>query len=165
MRRPPRLLFAALLLLAVVFIFATVDRLPARIATHFGSAGFPNGWMTRGAYGSFLLAFAVLVPVLLVAVIGGLPHAFPDRINIPNRAYWLAPERRQESLAYLRDHAYRLGSLMVLFASGIHLLILEANTVVPPRLPGSVLVGMLAVFLVGMMTRIWTLYARFRRTP
>jgi uncharacterized membrane protein len=164
MQRLPQLSFVILLVLAAAFVLATGDRLPEQVASHFGSSNLPNGAMTRSVYRLFMLAFTVGFPVLLVGMIAWLSRAFPDQINIPNRIYWLAPERRPESLAFLRTHAYWLGCLMVLFIASIHFVILQANATVPPRLPIDLFFVMIAVFLAGLVWWMRTLYTRFRRT-
>src|SRR5258707_14206170 len=90
----PRLLFVLLLIVAPAVIFATSAPLPARVATHFARGGLANGWMTHDGYLTFILAFAGLLPASVVILLGVLPPAIGSRAGIPNRNYWLGPERR-----------------------------------------------------------------------
>jgi len=160
--RTPYAIFGALLVSAAALLLATVGALPERIPTHFGAGGVPNAWMTRGGYTAFMLAFAVGLPLMIVALIGGLPRLFPRQVNLPNREHWLAPERREASLAFLGRHACWLGCIMVLMAAGVHGLIVRASGATPPRLEQGLFLVMLGGFVVA--TGLW-IVAIFRRFP
>ena len=159
-----RLLFVLLLVVAAVLIGVTTDQLPAQIASHFGASGAPNGWMSRHGYLTFMLAFGIGIPLLVVLSMSVLPRVAVKAINIPHRDYWLDPARREETLRYLESHAYWLGSLLVVFLAAIHLLLIEANATQPPHLPGAPFATILVAFLAGMAIWALTLAMRFRRT-
>ena len=149
-----RPLFIIVLVVGAILISATTDQLPARIASHFGAGGVPNGWMDRNFYLLFMLAFAVLLPIVLVLSMGVLPRWIPAAINIPSRVYWLDPVRREATLDYLTAHACWLGSLVVVFITAIHFLLIEANATQPPRLPFQLFIAVMALFLIAM--GLWT---------
>jgi uncharacterized membrane protein len=157
-----RPLFILLLVVAAVLISATVGQLPAQIASHFGASGAPNGWMDRNGYRLFMLAFAVGIPLLVVLSMTLLPGRMLNGINIPNRDYWLAPDRREATLRYIATHAYWLGSLLVIFIAAIHLLLIEANRTQPPHLPGALFGTILATFLAAMGVWMVTIIMHFR---
>ena len=162
MSRLARLLFILVLIIATILISATSNHLPAQVASHFGTGGAPNGWMSRNDYRLVILAFAVGLPV---AVVGGsmlLPRLEDTRINIPHRDYWLAPARRDATFRYLAAHAYWLGALLVVFIAGIHLLLLDANAAQPPRLAGQLLATLLVLFLAALAVWIATMAIHFR---
>jgi hypothetical protein len=58
-----------------------------------------------------------------------LTGKFMDRIpdglvNLPNKAYWLDPSRREKTHAYLRQWGYRVGSVTIAFIiSTMHLVV------------------------------------------
>lgn len=158
----PRLLFVLLLVAAPALIWATSAPLPARVATHFGSGGLANGWMTRNGYVMFILAFTVLLPAFLVVMIGVLPQVIGTRASIPNRNYWLAPQRRDASLSALASLACWLGCLLVVFITAIHFLTVQANAVTPARLPEPALFKVMAGFVIAMLLWLFALWARFR---
>ena len=147
---------------ATAYVVATAPGLPERVATHFGGSGAADGWMTRAGYVRFILLFVVVLPSLLVAAIGLLPRLFPQWVNLPNRAYWLAPERREDSLDFLLAHACWFGVLIVLFMAAIHYLLLQANAASPPRLPTVPFVALLGAFVAGLAVWMVMLYRRFR---
>jgi uncharacterized membrane protein len=157
-----RPLFIVLLVVSTILISVTTDQLPVQIASHFGADGVPNGWMSRNGYLLFMLAFAVILPIVVVLAMGLLPHRMVNGINIPNRDYWLAPERREATLRHLAAHACWLGSLLVAFITAIHLLLIAANATRPPRLPTPLFVTLLVLFVVALATWAVTLVMHFR---
>jgi len=146
----------------VALILATTPALPDRVGTHFGAGGLADGWMTRGGYRLYMLAFAVGFAGFLVAMIGVLPRLAPAAINVPNRAYWLAPERRAETAAFLLAHACLLGVLIEAMIAAVHWLVLDANAASPPRLATTPFVALLAAFLALVLVWIGALFRRFR---
>lgn len=74
------------------------DKLPAVVPSHFDGTGQANGWMSK--FGFYLL-MGSLQALLLVGtpMLGRLIKNLPDSmLNIPNKDYWLAPERREGTL-------------------------------------------------------------------
>ena len=165
MSRLHQLTFVALAALAVVYLLMTSDQLPDTVATHFQGDGYANGYMTQSGYQLFMLIFTVGLPLLLVALIGHLPASYSRWSNLPHKDYWFAPQRRAESFAFLRRLAYRFGSLMVLFASGLHGLVLEANAQTPARLDNVAFLLFMLLFLLGLVVWVVVLLRRFGRPP
>ena len=161
--RIPYMVFALLGSVLLADLGLTGPSLAEPVATHFDGAGIPNGWMTRKAYVIFMVSFGIGLPLLVVALPRFFPAWFPKHTKIPNRAYWLAPERQAETLQFLNWHMAWLGNLMVLFVIAIHHLVIIANASRPPRLPQAPLFFVIGCFLAG--TTVWTvlLWYRFRR--
>lgn len=163
MPRASCLILAAVLAGTAAFLVATVDRLPEVVATHFDASGRPNGWMTRGGYLAFSLAFDVGLPLLMAGAIGLVPRRWPRLMNLPNRDHWLAPERRAATLDFLATHACRLGALMALFGAAVHWLILDAHAAAAPALAGAKLGWTMGAFLAALGAWLWALYRRLGR--
>ncbi|HEV8255583.1 MAG TPA: DUF1648 domain-containing protein [Casimicrobiaceae bacterium] len=157
-------LFIALAAAAVAFIVLTSRALPERVASHFGPGGHANGWMTREAYLIVVLAAATLLPLVIVALVAALPRAFPRGINLPNRDYWLAPERRDATLGALAGFAWAFACLLTLFVAGMHWTIVDAHASAPPQLAEAAVHLLMAGFVAAVAAWIITLYLRFRRT-
>ena len=146
---------------AAGFIFATTASMPPQVASHFGVRG-ANAFMPKGAYLAFMLAFAVGLPALVAGTISFLPRVKPDAINIPNRAYWLDPARRQETIDALSARGAWFGCLLTLFIAGVHYIVVEANRVTPPELPLEMFFTWIAIFIAVLVVWIISLYSRFR---
>ena len=55
-----------------------------------------------------------------------------------------------------------LGSLVVVFITAIHFLLIEANAMQPPRLPFPLFIAVLALFLIAVGLWTATLMLHFR---
>jgi len=146
-----------------VFIIYTTRYLPETVGTHFGTDHRADGWMTRNGYLAFILAFLIGVPGLVSFLVGALPRKYPQWTNVPNRDYWLAAVRREESLLFLSTHGMRLACLIVMMMLGIHYTILVANHLNPPALPLRIFSSILIGFALSLVWWIVRLYRRFAR--
>jgi hypothetical protein len=156
-----RLVFALALVVAALVISVTTFGLPARVASHFGPDSAVHT-VDRLVYLAQMLGLAIGLPGLVVATTFRIPRWLEAKLNLPYRAYWLAPERRQQTLAYLGSHACWLGTLLTAYLTGIHFVLLAANVAQPPRLPAQPFVTLLALFLCGMALWILALASHFR---
>src|SRR5690606_26698927 len=105
------------------------------VASHFGSSGAADGFMPRHAYVGLMLGLVIGMPVLGVALVAwtlGRPDA---RINIPERAYWLAPQRRAETLERIVAGMRGFSAALIVFLCYTHGLVVVANRSASPALP------------------------------
>jgi hypothetical protein len=144
---------------ALTGVALTADLLPDRVASHFGWSGGANAFAARGTYLAVVVAAGVLAPALLAVSV----RLFPGALNVPHRDHWLAPERREATLAYLTAHAAWLAALLSTFVLAVHLLVVAANRRVPPQLDSRALLVVLGIFLVAMLGWVAALVHRFRR--
>ena len=158
---PPALL--ALIVAAGVFVWLSSRSLPEVVASHFDAAGRVNGYMRRGPYIAILMLITLVVPLFLVIVTNRALSAPNARISLPNRDYWLAPERRAETVRYIAGQTTTLAAIIVLFLCYVQWLVVRANAVTPPALAAGAMSAGLAVFLA--CTAFWSvrLVRRFRR--
>jgi uncharacterized membrane protein len=147
---------------AALFVARTGGTLPDVLATHFGPSGAANGFMTRTFYVRCMLMFVVLLPLALNFLIGRVLRLPNTRVNIPHREYWLAPERRANTIDLLQRHMKFFGVLLVAFLCYVHWLLVQANTLSPPALDNERFVGGLAAFMVALITWIVVLRRSFR---
>ena len=160
-----RALFLVLVTFAAAFVWISSRALPEVAASHFGGSGVANGFMPRLFYVKFMLLFVVVLPLVLVFVPSISLKNPKAGIRLPNRDYWLAPERQAETVEYLRQHMARFGSMLVVFLSYIHWLVVRANTVFPPILPAPWAIGGIAVFVVGALIWASALLRHFGNVP
>jgi uncharacterized membrane protein len=153
-------LIAPLLVLAICYILffgyviTSYGGLPAKVASHFDISGEPNGWMSRETCVGFTLGLGILMPAFIVGMMGGAGRIPVSFINLPHRDYWLAPERRQAALAILLRFSLWFACMNVLFVTGLHWLIVQANPPnQPPHLSGLGIILIAGGFLAG--TGVW----------
>jgi uncharacterized membrane protein len=157
--RTPASLFGLCYVVFLGYLAWTVPQLPQRVATHFGAAGQPDGWMTRSAYVGFIASFSLAGPCLTIAIVFVMRFLPDCTINISHREFWLAPERRNETFAYLQRHAFWFASMFVAFFAGLHFLTVQANMQQPAAsLSMPTLFAMICCFL--LVTLIWSLSMR-----
>ena len=86
----------------------------------------------------------------------------PDtRLNLPNKEYWLAPERRAETFAYFDNFCAWYGCVflfVVVFAMG---LAMRANFDSPPRLPTGPILFDIAGFVLFNAGAVMAMFRRF----
>ena len=97
----------ALVSLFMAAAVSAILRLRVRVSAIARRDGFalsmltamPNGWQPKPAF-FILIAVVILTPAIPAFIV---PRRFPsipaDKINLPNKSYWLAPERREGNLA------------------------------------------------------------------
>ena len=156
-------LFVFFVICAAAFVSLTSARLPALVASHFGSTGIANGFMPHDVYVYCILAVVVGLPAATV-VITWLAIASPDaRINLPDKAYWLAPERRAATVDYLRSGIVCFGIILVSFLCYMHWLVVLANDTQPPQLANSWFLGGLVAFFAVLLIWIKLFLGHFRQ--
>lgn len=121
----------ALILALVVLFFGQLiyyyPQLPERIASHFGASGEPDGWMSKNAFYAFEIGLFAFISGLFFCISYFIPRMPRALVNLPNKDYWLAPERRDETVRIFREkmETFQI-PLLALFIS-INQLAIRAN--------------------------------------
>lgn len=158
--RLPKLVFALLALYAAVHFSYYYPQLPDVVASHFNARGAANGWQTKSAFLQVFVGVSVLAAIIgfgIPKIIFAIP---PQLINLPNKQYWLAPERRAETTQFFSTYFGWFGCamyviLIVTFDYAIQSNLHPQNPPDPARM-WYVLAGFLlfsAVFTIRMLTK------------
>jgi uncharacterized membrane protein len=161
-RSAAEVLFYLLMAAAAWFVIRTGAALPAAVAAHFDPSGAANGYMSRSVYVRFMLVFAVVLPLAVNLLIGRVLKLPNTRINIPHREYWLAPERRAETVVRLQRHMKFFGVMLAAFLCYMHWQVVQANTYSPPALDNTRFSTGLATFMATLVVWIVILRRDFR---
>jgi hypothetical protein len=160
---------APLLLLVLIgaasFMLFSGQSLPPVVASHFAAAGNADGFMPRNGYLGLMISVSLGIPLLVALCSGLLRFVPPFMVSLPNRDYWVAPERKEKTYAFLRNHGIYLSVLVALFLCFIHWVVLQANAVEPPQLSLPLFVSGSAGFLIAVGIWIAVLFAHFVRRP
>jgi len=162
MRRIPWIALALALLFAIFYFSSTISSLPPFVASHFDAAGHPNAHMTREFYSKFIFTMGVGFPLAMVALLTAIYSKASD-MKLPNRDYWLAPERIAQTRSMLVAHGVWFGCLMVAMVCYVHWLELGAHRSTPPQLSNPMLMGGLVAFMAISVGWILALLRAFRR--
>jgi uncharacterized membrane protein len=163
MSKFPLFLFVMLSGAAAALIFNLAGQLPDLVAVHFDAAGRANGFMTRAGCRDFMLLSTLGMPLLITLATGLIPRIVPaSLINIPNRDYWLAPERASASLAFLSEQGLWFGCIFVVFLACVDAMLVKANAVSPAAFPNTLFVAMLILFFCVIGAWFVRMLRRFR---
>lgn len=149
--------------LAVAFELITAHPLQALVASHFSASGIVNGFMSREDYLLMMTGITIGMPLLL-ALIAASARILPARfINLPQREYWLAPERRDRTIDTFVRMSMLLAHLLAAFLCFIHWLVVRANSMQPPQFPDTQFMIGGALFLLALLAWLVRFFTAFRR--
>ncbi len=155
------LLFFLLFIAAFQCVFF-YPRLPNLVASHFNFSGYSDGWSLKN---TLFIIYIVIVFVLSLVFIG-IPaclNSIPTSlVNVPNRDYWLASVRRQETINYIKNQILWFGIISMSFLMYTFQLVFEANLLQKPRLSQN-FIGTLIVYLVYSLFWTFRLIVRFSK--
>ena len=139
-------------------------QLPAVVASHFNAAGVPNAWQPKSVFVGtliFVYAFFAFMSWAMPHLIRTMP---PALIHLPNKAYWLAPQRREQTAHVLGDQMGWFGALEVGFIACVVQMAINANLIGSTGHLGPALLFVTGAFVVVLV--VWTvqLYRMFSRT-
>ncbi len=101
--------------------------LPETMASHFNGLGEPDGWMSKQ---SFILLEGVILAVIVFefALLPLLIEKMPDSLlNLPNKDFWLAKERRAETFLTIRRSFEWFSILLLGLFIEVNQLVFTAN--------------------------------------
>ena len=143
---------------------ATYQQLPLRVASHFGADGAANGWSSRESYVWTLIVILTVISLVMAGTAAIMRITPTNLVNLPHREYWLAPERREATIAAVQRFGFFMAGLTSLLFLAIHLLTVAANESQPAVLSGAVW-WLLGAFLAATGAMLFLLYRRFARLP
>lgn len=137
--------------------------LPDPIATSFDLQGKPAGWMI--VQKAFTIYIALLAAVSISFVAAGLlarkmPRVF---VLIPNRDYWLSPERRGETIRYMKEFYLWTGAFPALFIAGTAEFIFSANMKISPQIDPQVFPLLAGMLSLGLLVVVLAIFWRFKK--
>jgi uncharacterized membrane protein len=134
-RHTPVIVFTLLCLTIVGLTAYHLPTLPDQVATHFDAGGKANGWSNQAGF----IRFVAIVIAIAAALFFGatlLVRLPESMINLPNKDHWLAPERRDDTFAFIRDWFRWFAALRLAVGALFVGMALRANLAAPPHLSG-----------------------------
>jgi uncharacterized membrane protein len=162
MRSKLPLLF--LIAAATVFIASLLyflPTLPDRIATQFGAAGQPNGWMSREQHiiGIALVGFAI--PAFVIGICYCIRFFPSSMLNVPNASYWRSPEHYHDACRILLHWSFLFGATSFLWTTILNYQLVLANRLKPPFLAPAPVMMLSGFFMASTAVLIIVLMLRF----
>jgi uncharacterized membrane protein len=149
-------LWCLLLVAAALHAAYYYPRLPAMMASHFDAQGNPDGWLPKESFFKMhAITFAGL-SLFLLAMSFAVRVMPAWMVNVPRKDYWLAPERRGQSLAYVSRVLLWIGNATMLFLIATIDGVFRANLAAPVRMPVDFWIWLagLLLFVVAVSIRL-----------
>jgi hypothetical protein len=89
--------------------------LPEQVATHFRFSGEPDAWGPKTVFFLWYFIITGFCIAMFVVVNRALRPGHLSWLNIPEKEYWLSPERIHDTLKYVRSGILLFGSGTLLF--------------------------------------------------
>ena len=164
MRRSTAVFVLLVALLGIQLTVAYPD-LPERVATHFNTSGEADGWSSKATFTWMHIGLVALM-VLTFPGISALLSRIPDAmINLPNKEYWLAPERREATLGHVGDQLMWMGNATLFLMLYIFRQTIQANLNPESAAMGKGALVVVLLYVAGTMVWSIALIVRFMRTP
>jgi uncharacterized membrane protein len=161
----PKLIYGLLAAVGLIYFSLLYPQLPESMASHFNASGAPTAWMPKSGFFMliFIVSLAAGVPVFLVPrSMAKLPN---DKINLPNKEYWLAPERRIETMQYLGTQMGWFGcALLAPLLSGLYIAV-AANFRPAHHFDSGSFYVVLGAFLAFIIFWLVRLFSHFSGVP
>ena len=158
--------FYAVVLFVCVFEFWRLWNIsPPEMAAHFNLQGNPDRIVPRAEFFSFQIK-TLLIMIVISLVMQFIFMVLPERLmHMPNREYWLAPARRDDTLDRMSSFAAMMFGVILLAVQAAFELSVYANLKTPIFFNAQwMFVVMIAsVIVIGLM--LASLMGSFRTIP
>jgi uncharacterized membrane protein len=158
-----RFIFISLISGAVLQIIYYYPLLPQTVASHFDISGNPNGCSSKG---QLIGIYGVVILVMLFSF-RVLPSLFKNipvsLINLPNKDYWFAPERKEETFRVIAEKMLSFGNATTFFLVITFQIVFQANLNITRHFSSGTMLILLGGYI--LFAVVWSVrfIARFRR--
>ncbi|REJ79201.1 MAG: DUF1648 domain-containing protein [Acidobacteria bacterium] len=160
MRTITTYLYVFVAVAAAAHLVLYLPQMPLVMAVHFGPSGSPDGWSSRETF----FAISAAIMALNIIVFAFAPWVFQrrrfERINVPNRDYWLSAEHADEFYFLFREKMAWFGIANLIFASVVTHLVFIANSVPEPRLDESLFLALLIGYFVFVISWLFLFFRK-----
>jgi hypothetical protein len=149
----------------VIQIALQAPYLPTPLAVRFNAAGAAVAWNSAQYFATVNVVVVALIVTAFLIIPGMLSRRRRLNWRLPNRGYWLAPERLPKTIDYLQRQFLWYGIVTLLLLMAVFQLVVDANTVQPARLNVRRLGWLLASYIAFIIVWAWSLWRKFARPP
>jgi len=158
-----RNIFIALLALAFFQIAYYYPQMPEVMASHFNGAGIPNGWASKAVFFALYAAIVFLLAFVFLYVPKWSEKQSRFGLKLPNKDYWLAPARIEQTQSFIKRQMVIIGVAHLLLTLLVIQMAINANFSESPVLDRRVSWILISYFLV---LALWLIhfFFHFRKT-
>ena len=160
--RYARAFFVVVILLCVLETVRLWFLTPDVMAAHFDVQGNPDRFVSKLAFFGFQTQ-TVLPVILLSIALQILPLILPVQwINMPNREYWFAPERRKDTLDRLSSFGAAMFAIILLVIQAGFELSISANLHEPIVFAAPIMISIMAASFISIFVLLFWFAMSFR---
>jgi len=153
-----RLILLGTWLICLLQMIYFYPKLPELVPSHFNGQGIATSFAPRNVLVGIYLGATLLVFLMFLGLGRSLTRGNTRGLNLPNKEYWLAPERRGETLATLAERmhwfgAATLGLFFDLFRQIFKVCLGEGRTLDHPKWSVGVYVAVSVVWVIALTLR------------
>jgi uncharacterized membrane protein len=140
-------------------------RLPDTVASHFDLSGQPDRYMSKETVVAVHGGVVALLAAMFLGInfiIGKVPDTL---VSMPNKDYWLAPERRTQTYDAISSLMLWFGCATIAFLLGAFQIAVHANLSEDRRMRNVVFWSLLAVYAIFVCAWLIRLILRFTKVP
>lgn len=154
----PSIAFFGAALLCALQALHYMPLLPERIASHFGPSGSADGWMASSFFIKINLGVVVFLVFSLYMASARMRTVDPATLKLPNKDYWLAPERRGETVEFLSGYFLWFGAATLLLMLDMFRQVFQYNLFLSreldhPRVSLGLYVAFALLWVAGLQVR------------
>jgi len=159
-----KLFFYLIIILSLIEAAYFYNLLPERIAIHYNIKGQPDAWSNKTAI-ILINVGVVIFMALLFRVLIFFTRKIPEGlINLPNKYYWLAEIRKEETYKVINDFLFWTVDLTLLFFVLLFYLIYRANINHYASISPEIWIIMIA-YIAALSVYTIKFYKYFNRVP
>jgi uncharacterized membrane protein len=157
-----RRLFYGLLALAALQVMYYYPQMPEVVASHFDGHGAPNGWSSRNVFFAIYLSMIALLVGIFIFVPRWSERRISFSLKIPNRDYWLAPDKLEQTRAFFQRQMIVMGVVHLLLAIFVVQLAILANLGQEARLHSGIgwALGLYLLFIIAWLVHFWRHFSK-----
>jgi len=153
--------FISLILIYYIQLFCQAGSLPDKVISHYNLSGKPNGYSSREGFIIFQAIIGLIISLSFI-----IPYLIAGRlsdknINLPNKEYWLAPERRAKTIDIQRIYFSLFGIISMIFIILLNMISFKSNTSENVNL-GTEFFIIFGLFVIGIFYSSWHMYFFFK---
>ncbi len=160
----PKLFFYLIIILSLIEAAYFYNLLPDKTAIHYNFKGQPDAWNSKTTI-ILINVGVVIFMALLFRVLIFFTRKIPEGlINLPNKYYWLAESRKEETYKVINDFLFWTVDITLLFFIFLFYLIYRANINNDSSIAPGIWIIMI-VYIVALSVFTIKFYKYFNKVP
>ena len=157
-RRVSLVVFLVLCALCVIHALYFYPQLPDKVASHFGPSGQPDAWSSKASFVTFYMIVAGVLAILFLGISFGMSKIPLSLINLPNKDYWLSPDRKRETFDFIFHYFLWFASatfvlLIAMFHQSFRVHLGKAKSLEYPMLSVGIYIVFTILWCIGLYVK------------